>query len=174
MIATWKTAPAPAPVPIGDGSRAALSEIGAVEVMWGWTARVVRMAEAALLLERHGFDSEVSPIIRSMVEHAIALPWVLDHRGRAYQALARQRAHSMEIFKKVQTPGWPLTDEAAELLEKAITIETDEDTRSEDLNLATSHRRAGTACSPHTRCGSWKPGRRTPRSKVRPSTPTST
>ena len=36
----------------------------------------------------------------------------------------------MEMFKKAQTPGWTLTGEAAELIEKAINIETDEDTKS--------------------------------------------
>ena len=140
MIAAWQSIPAPAAVPVGDGTRAALSEIGAVEIIWGWTARVIRLGEAALILDRHGFDTEVSPTIRSMVEHVIALPWVIDQRGRAYQALGRQRAYSMEVFKKAQTPGWTLTGEAAELIERAINIETDEDTKSEDINLATLHR----------------------------------
>jgi hypothetical protein len=141
MLTAWQTVPPPSSVPIGDATRATLSEnLGAVEIIWGWTARVARLAEAALLLERYGFDTEIAPTIRSMVEHVIALPWVIDKRGAAYQALARQRSHSVEMFKKAQTARWTLSGEAAELLEKAINIETDDDTRSEDVNLATRHR----------------------------------
>lgn len=141
MLTAWRNAPSPPAAQIGDGSRAALSEnLGAVEIIWGWTARVVRLAEAALLLDRNGFDSEIAPTIRSMVEHVIGLPWVIDQRGKAYQALARQRAYTMELFKKAQTPEWTLSGEAADLLEKAINVETDEDTKSEDANLATFHR----------------------------------
>jgi CheY-specific phosphatase CheX len=37
------------------------TDAGAAAVMWGWTARVMRTAEAALTLHRDGFDIEVAP-----------------------------------------------------------------------------------------------------------------
>jgi hypothetical protein len=109
-------------------------------VTWGWTARVLRMAEATLLLHREGFDTELAPLLRSMQEHAIALPWVADRRGRAYQALARQRAEGWSRFKAAQTDSWTLEGEAAVLLESAMAVQTDEDTDSEKTLLKTLHR----------------------------------
>lgn len=46
----------------------------------------------------------------------------------------------MARFKKVQETGWRLNSELLELLDEAIEIETDEDTRSEDVFMHVSHR----------------------------------
>jgi len=98
------------------------------------------MAEAALLLHRNGFDVEVAPQLRSMLEHSIAIQWVADKRGAAYQALARERAESWAKFKAAQDTGWKLKGDAADLLEQAVTVETDDDTHSEDTFIHTFHR----------------------------------
>jgi hypothetical protein len=140
MIAAWREAPDPPRVELLDETRAAWYNAGAAAVMWGWAARVMRMAEATLTLHRDGFDVEVSPLLRSMLEHAIALPWVADKRGAAYQTLARERANGWARFQAAQADGWPLEGEATALLETAVSIETDEDTFSEDTHLATFHR----------------------------------
>ena len=140
MTAAWREAPNPQPVVMPDMTRASLSDAGAIAVIWGWTARVMRMAESALLLHREGFDTELAPLVRSMLEHAIALPWVADKRGRAYQTLARERADGWSRFKAAQTDAWTLEGEAAALLESAIHVETDEDTHSENTLLRTLHR----------------------------------
>jgi hypothetical protein len=140
MIATWRAAPSPPPVDLPDISRASLSDAGAAAVVWGWTARVMRMAECALLLHRSGFDLELAPILRSILEHAIALPWVADKRGRAYQTLARERAGGWSRFEKAQSQVWTLEGEAAALLKSASNVETDADTYSENTLLNTLHR----------------------------------
>lgn len=139
MIATWRATPSPPPVHMSDTTRASLSDAGAVAVVWGWTARVMRMAEFALLLHRSGYDLEAAPILRSILEHAIALPWVADKRGRAYQTLARERASGWARFSRAQSQAWTLEGEAADLLKSASHVETDADTYSEDTLLKTLH-----------------------------------
>ncbi len=140
MVVVWKTAPKPRPVALPDLTRAIRSEAGAIAVIWGWTARVLRMAEAGLLLHREGFDVELAPLLRSMQEHAIALPWLVDRRGAAFQALARERANGWSRFKTAQTDAWTLEDEAALLLDAASVVETDTDTFAEDRHLHTFQR----------------------------------
>ena len=84
MISAWQACLPSPKVHIPDETRSAVSDAGAVAVIWGWTSRVARTAEAAILLHREGFNVEVAPLVRSMLEHAIALHWVVDKRGRAY------------------------------------------------------------------------------------------
>jgi hypothetical protein len=140
MITAWQTAPTPPPITMPDDTRASRSDTGAAAVIWGWTARVMRMAEAALLLHRNGFDVEVAPLLRSMQDHAIALPWVVEKRGRAYQTLAREKANGWSRFQLAQERGWTLEGEAAELLRGAVEVETDQETFSENNLLKTLHR----------------------------------
>jgi hypothetical protein len=142
MIRAWRAVPAPPPIPIPEPTRAVWSDVGAAAVVWGWTARVARTAEAALRLHREGFDVESAPLLRSMLEHAMAIFWLADKRGAAYQALARERANAWTKFHDAQTNGWALQGEAAELLREAMVVETDGDTLSEDRLLATAHRAA--------------------------------
>jgi hypothetical protein len=113
MIAAWDVVPQPARVGLRDYSRASLSEVGAVAVAWGWTTRVVRTAQAALLLHRDGFDSELTPLLRSMLEHSIAIQWVVDRKSPAYQTLAREKADGWATFAKAQETGWTLEGAAA-------------------------------------------------------------
>lgn len=140
MVASWRTAPEPPSVVLPDHSRSSLSEAGAAAVIWGWTARVVRMAEATLSIHREGFTTEAAPMLRSMLEHTIALPWLVDKRGAAFQTLARERADNWARFKAAQTDDWTLEGESAALLEAARTVETDTDTLSQNVNLKTAHR----------------------------------
>jgi hypothetical protein len=76
----------------------------------------------------------------SQAQTTIALPWVADRRGRAYQALARERADGWSRFEAAQTDAWTLEGEAAVLLESAMVVETDENTYSENTLLKTLHR----------------------------------
>jgi hypothetical protein len=140
MIEAWCHAPVPERLKVAQISRANLSDVGAITVVWGWTARVARTAEATLSLHREGFDVEAAPLVRSMLEHAIAIFWLVDKRGPAYQALARARALSWQKFKQAQATGRKLDVEKAELLERAVTVETDDDTLSKDYLLSTAHR----------------------------------
>lgn len=135
MIAAWTEVPAPPAVQLPDYAVASVSNLGAVAVVWGWTSRCVRLAETALLLHQQGYGHEAAPIMRSLIEHAIAIPWVVDRRGVAFQSLSRGRVRHFEKVDKAQQTGWPLSAEAAARLRRAMVDETDADTKSEDVNL---------------------------------------
>lgn len=140
MIAAWAEAAGPSPRLLESGERAELAEIGASSVVWAWTNRVVRTARAALVLHDHDFDVEASPLRRSLFEHAEAIHWLADKRGPAYQALVRARSLNMKKFKTAQDAGWSLNEEQQEPLDEAISIETDDDTRSQDTYLNAKQR----------------------------------
>lgn len=140
MITAWQTAPNLPPITMPDDTRVSRSDAGAAAVIWGWTARVMRMGEAALLLHQNGYDVEVAPLLRSMQDHTIALPWIVEKRGRAYQTLAREKADGWSRFQQAQERGWTLEGEAAELLKRAVEVETDQETFSENNLLRTLHR----------------------------------
>lgn len=140
MIDAWKVAPAPDKRPLPDDSRLSRSEGGAIAVVWGWTACVARTAEAVLLLSKSGFDAETAPMVRSMLEHSVAIWWMVDKRGPAYQTLVRARSRSMQLFKDAQASGWRLDAEMARLLDNAISVETDPETVSGDYLVAARRR----------------------------------
>ena len=106
MTAAWREAPNPQQVVMPEMTRASLSDAGAIAVIWGWTARVMRMAESALLLHRAGFDTELAPLVRSMLEHAIALPWVADNaEGRTKHSPESVPTAGRDSRRHRPTPG---------------------------------------------------------------------
>jgi hypothetical protein len=98
-------------------------------------ARVIRSGEAALLLEEAGHGEEASPLVRSMIEHAIGLSWLVDSRGDAVQALRRAHGYEMSRFERSQALGWSVDEQLQERLRQAVEVETDEHTRSLDRLL---------------------------------------
>lgn len=137
VIGAFDTASGPDPVFVPQVSPAALAEVEAVAVVFGWTTRIVRTAEAALLLVRSGSGGEIAPLMRSMIEHTVALAWLVDQRGVAFQALVRQRSEQARRMKEAQEVGWDLGEEAGRHLQQAIDIETDADSRYVDYLLHT-------------------------------------
>ena len=136
MADAWRSCPPPTPVDVGEGTRADSSEVQAVAVACGWIARVVRTGEAAIRESRNGYAIEVAPMVRSMIEHAIGLWWIADQRGIAYQALVRARSSRLKKFQEAQDKGWALEgDELQQLLQDAIDLETDDETRPFDRFL---------------------------------------
>ncbi|GEM_PF-6572825 len=133
MRSVWHGLPAPQGMHLPEISRASMSEVEAIAMMYGWMCRTIRTGEAALKLSALGYTVELSPLRRSMIEHAIGLWWVADQRGNAFQVLIRRRSRSMEILQAAQENGWPIEgEEAQSLLQNAIDIETDEETRTYD------------------------------------------
>ena len=82
-----------------------MAEIGAVAVIHGWIARLIRTGEAALILDERGYGEEASPLVRSMHEHAIGPWWLVDQRGDAFQALSRSRSNEMRKLREAQAQG---------------------------------------------------------------------
>jgi hypothetical protein len=142
MVAAWPSAPAPAPTQLGNVDSDSLSDAAADAVASAWTARVVRTAQAVLILCDNGFSHESAPLVRSMLEHAVAIWWIADKRGAAYQSLIRGRARAMQLFADAQSTGWHLGDDGQQLLETAINVETDEGTVSGDHLLHARQRAA--------------------------------
>jgi hypothetical protein len=134
MAVAWRAAPAPEGVAVTDLTRAALAEISAVAVTYGWMARVVRTGEAALLLADDGYATEAAPLVRTMIEHAIGLWWLVEERGTAFQVLVRARSRTMQRFQEAQETGWTLEGpESQQLLQDAIDLETDQATVTRDF-----------------------------------------
>jgi len=120
-----------------------LADVEATAVVYGWMMRVIRNGEAALQLVDAGYGPEASPLIRSMIEHAIGLWWIVDQPGAAFQALTRARSETMRRLHAAQATGWVIgDDESQRLLQEAINIVTDEDTRAVDRLLHIAHQAA--------------------------------
>lgn len=71
----------------------------AAPVAHGWYTAVRRWARAALVLEDAGFGHEAAPLRRSMIEHALAIHWLVAAPVDALTALARS---SQLIAQKMQ------------------------------------------------------------------------
>ncbi len=62
----------------------------AYAVAHGFYCRVARTAQAALSLVDIGFGSEAAPLRRSVLEHVLALAWVIDEGAAAVAALSER------------------------------------------------------------------------------------
>lgn len=82
----------------------------------GFYCRVARTAQAALLLTDNGFGSEAVPLRRALVEHLLALTWVIDQGDAAVAALTRAHQARMRRIKDLMDGTWALRDEDFEVL----------------------------------------------------------
>jgi len=120
MLDAWRSAPPPSSVTV-EMTEEGFAAAYAFVVMHGWMARVARSAEAALLLHSRGHGVEASPLIRSMIEHAMALTWIEDKRGDAFLALQRKRSGSAQRLNDSQNAGWQLDPDAQALIDTLVT-----------------------------------------------------
>lgn len=139
MFRAWQAAPPPPPLRLQRINLAAGAKADAVVIIHGWTARVLRTGQAALLLDANSYKVEASPLVRSMIEHSIALVWVEDKRGDAVQALIRKRSKFAERVQDAQERGWSLSPDVQAFVERAAKAETDEGTRYVDDLMHTAH-----------------------------------
>lgn len=140
MVARFRQAPSPTPIWLDEVSVSDLAAAEAVAVMYGWTNRTMRTGQAALQLDATGFATEVSPLLRSMVEHVIALHWVREEPGDAFQALVRQRQKQLMTYEQTEVTGWELTDDLRDSIAVQLGIETDESSKHTDHLLHTFQR----------------------------------
>lgn len=140
MVARFRQAPSPAPIWLEEVSVGDLAAAEAVAVMYGWTNRVMRTGQAALQLDAIGFATEVSPLLRSMVEHVIALHWVREEPGDAFQALVRQRQQQLTAYEQTEVTGWELTDDIRVRIAELLGIGTEESSKYMDHLLHTFQR----------------------------------
>jgi hypothetical protein len=67
----------------------------------GWMTRIVRTIEAILILQRDGFAGEVSPLSRSVVEHSVALRWLVAADSAILGPLRTNHKYQVERFASV-------------------------------------------------------------------------
>ncbi|GAB3854618.1 hypothetical protein GCM10028801_09040 [Nocardioides maradonensis] len=87
MVERFREAPVPSPLPNSEASGAFLAAEEAVAVMYGWTNRVMRTGEAVLRMDADGFAAEASPLLRSKLEHVIALNWIKEQPDDALRQI---------------------------------------------------------------------------------------
>jgi hypothetical protein len=139
MVERFHQAPSPRPVWLERETVGGLAAAEAIAVIYGWTNRIVRTGQAVLRLDAAGFATESSPLLRSMVEHVIALHWVSDEPGDAFQALVRQRQQQMKTYEQANVPEWQLSEKTRALIEELLSVETEESSRYIDNLLHTAH-----------------------------------
>ncbi|TQM85485.1 hypothetical protein FHX81_7970 [Saccharothrix saharensis] len=75
---------------------------------FGWWAWIMRSSKAAVLLHDNGLDHEADPIIRSILQHALVLQWVIDVGDQALEAVAEHGENEQRrFFVHAQRAGWP-------------------------------------------------------------------
>ena len=140
MVARFREAPMPSPLPDSEASRAFLAAEEAIAVMYGWTNRVMRTGEAVLRMDADGFAAEASPLLRSMLEHVIALHWIKEQPDDAFQSLWRAWQKEASKFQEAEAADWELDDEVVALIGALLAVETDESSKRVDNLLNTRHR----------------------------------
>jgi hypothetical protein len=123
------------------GSR--LSGAAAVALAWGWLIRLLRTGEAAIQLEAAGYGEEASPLVRSILEHAVRLYWVAQEGAGAVEVALRQRSETITRMRESQSAAWSYTDEEIAALE-ALQMESSKesltlDTQSSMRNFVGKH-----------------------------------
>lgn len=112
LAALIDSAPSPPRRSVGRWTRKDQAEAHAIAVAWGWLIRLKRTAEGVLELEKHGYGNEAAPMSRSVIEHAIRLPWAADKgRQEFVEILIRMRSWSLQKILEASEAGWPLTDD---------------------------------------------------------------
>ncbi|WP_300682827.1 DUF5677 domain-containing protein [Nocardioides sp.] len=139
MLARFRDLPAPETGPVDLTSFSDVAGVEALLVAYGWTARVVRTAHAAIRLDSDGFATEASPMVRSMAEHLIALHWVTEQRGDAFQALLRAWQHELSRFKEAESAGWKLDPDIIKAVDELRSLETDKASLPADALARTRH-----------------------------------
>ncbi|MCC3278162.1 hypothetical protein LJ754_03175 [Arthrobacter sp. zg-Y40] len=127
LMELWRKAPSPVRFPTGDWTREDKSRAAVVALSWGWLVRMIRSAEAALLLQQNGFRQEAAPLERTALEHSMRLHWAITARTTAFEIALRTRSASIHRMKKAQSDSWSFTDE------QLATMDAEVDEASQDF-----------------------------------------
>lgn len=89
---------------------------GVFAMTLGWTIRMSRMAEAIVMLHRHGLDQEAAPLLRSLLEHAVTVRWLVDERDEALATIEYDLRRTQRLLKdSADEAGWALDPQGREL-----------------------------------------------------------
>lgn len=85
-----------------------------IPVVFGWWARINRSSEAVALLYDNGLVHEGAPIVRSIMQHTMAMQWLIDTGGLALEAVYEYgEDHLRNLVDSVEKAGWQLPEKIA-------------------------------------------------------------
>jgi len=88
-----------APLDDANGARAGVA----------WTIRVLRTAEAVAELHHLGLGDTAAPLVRSVMEHAMSMQWLVERRSEAVKAIEYgHRQHQRRLRDAAAAHGWDL------------------------------------------------------------------
>jgi hypothetical protein len=91
----------------------------------GWAISVCRTAEAIVVLNRHRFDPEASPLLRRLMEHAVKLRWLVDKKEDSPKAIEYGHRRYQRLLKEsAEKGGWELDGEGRELPPSDLDLDT--------------------------------------------------
>ncbi|MFD4636972.1 DUF5677 domain-containing protein [Lentzea sp. NPDC058436] len=77
------------------------------KAMYGWWVGIVRSSKAVVLLHDNGLDREAEPIVRSIVQHALTLQWVVDVGDEALDAITEHGENERDrMLGHAKRAGW--------------------------------------------------------------------
>jgi hypothetical protein len=80
--------------------------------VFGWWAWINNSSKLVLLAYDAGLGHEASPSVRSILEHAVVMQWVIDDREPATAAIAAKAADNRrKLFDDATAQGWAIPDD---------------------------------------------------------------
>lgn len=90
-----------------DSVQTPLEDAQTVAMALGWAVRLCRTTEATILLYDHGFGVEGAPLVRSIIEHAFRLQWLVQEGQAALDLIEHQhRRHQRLLVEDVTKTDW--------------------------------------------------------------------
>ena len=75
---------------------------------YGWWAFITRSSQAVLTLRRSGLEHEASPIVRSILQHALVLQWLVEVGDTAIDAVSEYGDDNTRLLlQTMQQANWP-------------------------------------------------------------------
>lgn len=102
---------------------ASLAEAKVAAVGTAWTIRVLRTAEAIVELHRLGLGETAAPMVRSVMEHAISMLWLVERREEAVKAIEYgHRRHQRLLLESAEKGRWDLPDLDPEMVDAPLDL----------------------------------------------------
>ncbi len=93
---------------------------------WGWLQRTLRNGEAAIKLEKIGYGSESTPLLRSALEHAMRLVWADAGEWKFVEVAMLAKKNTSKKMLEAQHDGWRFDAAMADQLQQYANATTDD------------------------------------------------
>lgn len=102
---------------------APLAEAKVAALGVAWTIRVLRTAGAVAELHRLGLGDTAAPLVRSVMEHAVSMLWLVERREEAVKAIEfGHRRHQRLLLESAEKGGWDLADLDPEMVDAPLDL----------------------------------------------------